>query len=70
LRYQHDNYNNNRVRSLWETYDAIGLGWVFALTNHPAVVAEVPDNLYDMWAENRLRLAVEIEVLEYNPNQC
>ena len=32
-----------------------GLGWVFELTNLP-VVGKVADNLYDFWADNRLRL--------------
>lgn len=38
-----------------KTYKAIGLGWVFELTNLP-LVGKVADNLYDVWAENRLRL--------------
>ena len=38
-----------------KTYKAIGLGWVFELTNLP-VVGKVADNLYDFWADNRLRL--------------
>ena len=38
-----------------QTYKAIGLGWIFELTNLP-VIGNVADNLYDVWAENRLRL--------------
>jgi predicted DCC family thiol-disulfide oxidoreductase YuxK len=38
-----------------KTYEAIGLGWVFALTKLP-VVGKLADALYDIWAENRLRL--------------
>jgi predicted DCC family thiol-disulfide oxidoreductase YuxK len=37
------------------TYDAIGRGWMFALTNLP-VVGEAADIIYDFWAENRLRI--------------
>ena len=38
-----------------ETYDAIGLGWIFALTKIP-LLHDVADRVYDLWAENRLRL--------------
>ena len=38
-----------------KTYKAIGLGWVFELTNLP-IVGRVADSIYDVWAENRLRL--------------
>ena len=38
-----------------QTYKAIGLGWIFELTNLP-VIGKVADNLYDVWAANRLRL--------------
>lgn len=38
-----------------KTYDAIGLGWVFELTKLP-VIGYLADALYDIWAENRLRL--------------
>ena len=38
-----------------QTYQAIGLGWIFALTNLP-VIGEAADMLYDVWAENRLRI--------------
>eukprot|EP01035_Chromulina_nebulosa_P018471 gene18471-24183_t len=37
------------------TYDAIGLGWVFQLTKLP-VLGVIADAVYDIWAENRLRL--------------
>jgi predicted DCC family thiol-disulfide oxidoreductase YuxK len=37
------------------TYDAIGLGWVFGMTNLP-IIGGIADKIYDMWAENRLRL--------------
>jgi len=46
-----------------KTYDAIGLGWVFALTNYP-VVGGVADKLYDIWAENRLRLTGRSDLAE------
>jgi len=37
------------------TYQAIGLGWMFAITKLP-VVGDLADAVYDVWAENRLRL--------------
>ena len=37
------------------TYKAIGLGWIFELTNLP-VIGKLADSVYDVWAENRLRL--------------
>ena len=38
-----------------ETYEAIGLGWVFHLTRMP-IIHELADTVYDLWAENRLRI--------------
>eukprot|EP00601_Ochromonadales_sp_CCMP2298_P002522 CAMPEP_0173171944 /NCGR_PEP_ID=MMETSP1141-20130122/2036_1 /TAXON_ID=483371 /ORGANISM="non described non described, Strain CCMP2298" /LENGTH=186 /DNA_ID=CAMNT_0014093929 /DNA_START=140 /DNA_END=700 /DNA_ORIENTATION=- len=38
-----------------QTYNAIGLGWVFAVTQLP-VVGSLADYMYDLWAENRLRI--------------
>ena len=38
-----------------KTYDAIGLGWIFSLTNLP-VIGKLADIAYDVWSENRLRL--------------
>lgn len=38
-----------------KTYDAIGLGWVFELTKLPGI-GGVADFIYDVWAENRLRI--------------
>jgi predicted DCC family thiol-disulfide oxidoreductase YuxK len=38
-----------------QTYKSIGLGWVFAATSIP-VIGQAADFLYDVWAENRLRL--------------
>lgn len=37
------------------TYDAIGLGWVFAFTQLP-ILGKLADAAYDVWAENRLRI--------------
>lgn len=37
------------------TYEAIGLGWMFAITKLP-VVGDIADAAYDLWAEHRLRL--------------
>lgn len=34
---------------------AIGLGWMFDLTSLP-IIGNMADALYDLWAENRLRL--------------
>lgn len=37
-------------------YDrAIGLGWMFDLTSLP-IIGNMADAIYDLWAENRLRL--------------
>lgn len=44
-------------------YDAIGLGWVFHLTTIP-VIGAVADALYDLWAENRLRLTGRPDLAE------
>lgn len=38
-----------------KTYEAIGLGWVFALTKLP-FIGKFADNCYDLWAEHRLKL--------------
>ena len=38
-----------------QTYKAIGLGWIFELTNLP-VIGTLADLAYDIWAENRLRI--------------
>lgn len=38
-----------------QTYKSIGLGWVFEATNLP-LIGQAADFLYDVWAENRLRL--------------
>jgi predicted DCC family thiol-disulfide oxidoreductase YuxK len=37
------------------TYEAIDLGWIFALTKIP-IIGDLADNFYDLWAANRLRL--------------
>eukprot|EP00466_Bigelowiella_natans_P000136 jgi/Bigna1/125436/aug1.1_g144 len=37
------------------TYNAIGLGWLFALSKAP-LIGDFADGLYDTWAANRLRL--------------
>jgi predicted DCC family thiol-disulfide oxidoreductase YuxK len=38
-----------------QTYNAIGLGWMFWITSLP-VIGRIADALYDIWAENRLRI--------------
>lgn len=38
-----------------QTYKAIGLGWIFDITQIP-LIGKAADALYDMWAENRLRI--------------
>jgi len=50
-----DNTVVTGVEVFRKTYDAIGLGWVFVATNIP-VIGQLADNLYDLWAENRLRI--------------
>ena len=46
-----------------QTYKAIGLGWVFDLTKVP-LIGKVADNLYDVWAANRLRLTGKGELAD------
>lgn len=38
-----------------QTYKAIGLGWLVELTNMP-IIGTIADSIYDLWAENRLRI--------------
>ena len=38
-----------------QTYNAIGLGWVFYATSLP-IIGKAADALYDVWAEHRLRI--------------
>ena len=38
-----------------QTYNAIGLGWVFDVTSLP-LIGKAADAIYDFWAENRLRI--------------
>lgn len=62
------------------TYDAIGLGWVFAMTRLP-FIGQVADAVYDFWAENRLRITGRHDLAEklkakaealrnYEPEEC
>lgn len=46
-----------------QTYEAIGLGWVFELTKLP-VLGQIADFVYDVWAENRLRLTGRSELAD------
>jgi predicted DCC family thiol-disulfide oxidoreductase YuxK len=50
-----DNTVITGVEVFRQTYEAIGLGWVFQLTSIP-LVGKLADGLYDVWAENRLRI--------------
>jgi predicted DCC family thiol-disulfide oxidoreductase YuxK len=50
-----DNTVVTGVEVFRRTYEAIGLGWVFAATNLP-IIGNIADFIYDAWAENRLRL--------------
>lgn len=45
------------------TYEAIGLGWMFAMTSLP-VIGDIADKVYDVWAENRLRLTGREDLAE------
>ena len=45
------------------TYEAIGLGWVFQLTKLP-IIGDIADRVYDIWAENRLRITGRKELAE------
>lgn len=38
-----------------QIYSAIGLGWIFHATSLP-IIGKAADSLYDIWAENRLRI--------------
>lgn len=46
-----------------QTYEAIGLGWIFSITKLP-VIGYLADRVYDIWAENRLRLTGREELAE------
>lgn len=50
-----DNTVVTGVEVFRKTYEAIGLGWVFQLTKLPGIGA-LADTVYDLWAENRLRI--------------
>jgi predicted DCC family thiol-disulfide oxidoreductase YuxK len=62
-----------------QTYNAIGLGWMFAVTRLPGL-GGVADAVYDLWAENRLRvtgrgemadvLRERAEALRNNEEEC
>lgn len=46
-----------------QVYEAIGLGWVFWITKLP-VIGALADAIYDIWAENRLRLTGRPELAD------
>lgn len=46
-----------------QTYEAIGLGWVFQATKLP-IIGQMADSLYDFWAENRLRITGRQELAD------
>ena len=46
-----------------QTYDAIGLGWVFQLTRLP-IIGQFADAVYDLWAENRLFITGRSDLAE------
>mmetsp|Transcript_30064 Transcript_30064/g.41281 ORF Transcript_30064/g.41281 Transcript_30064/m.41281 type:complete len:202 (+) Transcript_30064:46-651(+) len=50
-----DNTVITGVEVFRQIYSAIGLGWVFHATNLP-IIGKAADAIYDIWAENRLRL--------------
>jgi predicted DCC family thiol-disulfide oxidoreductase YuxK len=50
-----DNRVVTGVEVFRQVYAAIGLGWMFEMTNVP-IIGKVADAVYDLWAENRLRL--------------
>lgn len=50
-----DNTVITGVEVFRQIYSAIGLGWMFHATNLP-IIGKAADALYDIWAENRLRL--------------
>lgn len=50
-----DNSVVSGVEVFRRVYAAIGLGWMFEITNVP-IIGRVADAIYDIWAENRLRL--------------
>ena len=45
-----------------QTYEAIGLGWILWLTKLP-VIGQIADFVYDIWAENRLRITGRPELV-------
>ena len=50
-----DNTVVSGVEVFRRVYSAIGLGWMFEMTNVP-IIGRVADAMYDIWAENRLRI--------------
>lgn len=58
-----DNTVITGVEVFRKTYDAIGLGWMFAVTSLP-VIGGLADKVYDVWAENRLRITGRSELAE------
>lgn len=38
-----------------QVYQALGMGWIFSATKLP-IIGAAADSLYDIWAENRLRI--------------
>jgi predicted DCC family thiol-disulfide oxidoreductase YuxK len=58
-----DNTVITGVEVFRQTYEAIGLGWVFHLTSIP-LIGKLADNVYDVWAENRLKITGRGELAE------
>lgn len=43
------------VEVFQRTYDALGIGWIYAATKWP-VIGPIIDKIYDLWADRRLAL--------------
>lgn len=41
------------VEVFQKTYDALGIGWIYAITKWP-VIGPLVDKVYDLWADQRL----------------
>lgn len=51
------------VEVVRRVYAEVGLGWFFAITKLP-IIGQIADRVYDIWAENRLRMTGRPELAD------